>query len=80
MNSVDRILSTVQRTDLVTLLQTLDLCQRDTGLKAIALIEPTPRRSVGLLWLKNAQVRAAAQAFATITKTVLAERQLSSEV
>jgi LysR family cyn operon transcriptional activator len=80
MNSVDRILSTVQRTDLVTLLPTLALCQRDTGLKAIALIEPTPRRSVGLLWLKNAQVRAAAQAFATITKTVLAERQLSSEV
>ena len=76
MNSVDSILSTVQRTQLVTLLPTLAICQRDTGLRAIAVIEPTPRRSVGLLWLRSAQQRAAAQAFASVTEVVLADRKL----
>lgn len=79
MNSVDSILSTVRRTQLVTLLPTLALCQRDTGLKSIAVIEPTPRRSVGLLWLQNADQRAAAQVFATVTETVLAERKLGNQ-
>ncbi len=76
MNSVDSILSTVKRTQLLTLLPTLALCQRDTGLKAIAVTEPTPRRSVGLLWLQTAQRRAAAHAFATVTEAVLTERRL----
>ena len=79
MNSVDSILSTVRRTQLVTLLPTLALCQRDTGLKAIAVTEPAPGRSVGLLWLRNAQQRVAAQAFATVTQTVLDERRLSNK-
>lgn len=79
MNSVDSILSTVQRTQLVTLLPTLAICQRDTGLKAIPVIEPTPRRDVGLLWLKGAQQRAAAQAFAKVTEAVIAERRLANK-
>ena len=79
MNSVDSILSTVRRTQLVSLLPTLALCQRDVGLKAIAVIEPTPRRRVGLLWLHHANRRAAAQAFATVTETVLAERKLANQ-
>jgi LysR family cyn operon transcriptional activator len=79
MNSVDSILSTVRRTQLVTLLPTLALCRRETGLKAITLTEPTPRRSVGLLWLQNAHQRAAAGAFAKVTETVLAERGLSNK-
>jgi LysR family cyn operon transcriptional activator len=79
MNSVDGILSTVQRTQLVTLLPTLAICQRDAGLKAIAVTEPTPRRSVGLLWLQSAQQRAAAQAFATATEAVLADRRLLNQ-
>ena len=79
MNSVDSILSTVRRTQLVSLLPTLALCQRDVGLKAIAVIEPTPRRRVGLLWLHHAHRRAAAQAFATVTETVLAERKLANQ-
>jgi len=75
MNSVDSILSTVKRTQLVTILPTLALCQRDSGLKAIGLIEPTPRRGVGLLWLRGTQRRAAGQAFAKVTQKVLAERR-----
>jgi LysR family cyn operon transcriptional activator len=79
MNTVDSILSTVRRTQLVTLLPELALCQRDTGLKAIAITEPAPRRSVGLVWLENAHQRAAAEAFAEVTQTVLAERKLSKK-
>jgi LysR family cyn operon transcriptional activator len=75
MNSVDSILSTVRRTQLVTLLPTLALCRRDTGLKAIAVTEPTPRRSVGLVWLQSAHQRTVAQAFAKVTQAVLAERR-----
>jgi LysR family cyn operon transcriptional activator len=77
MNSVESILSTVRQTRLLTLLPSLALCQRDRGLKAIPLIEPTPRRSVGLLWLNGAHRRAAAQAFARVTEAVLAERKLA---
>src|SRR5262245_18850573 len=79
MNSVDSILSTVRRTQLVTLLPALALCQRDTGLRPITVTEPTPRRSVGLLWLQHAHQRAAAQAFAKVTETVLAERRVSNQ-
>ena len=76
MNSVESILSTVKRTQLMTLLPSLALCQRDAGLKAIAVVEPTPRWSVGLLWVDGVQCRATAQAFAKITESVLAERRL----
>jgi LysR family cyn operon transcriptional activator len=74
MNSVDGILSTVRRTHLMTLLPRLALCQRDSGLKAIPLAEPTSRRTVGLLWVEHSRMCAAAEAFARITETILAER------
>jgi LysR family cyn operon transcriptional activator len=74
MNSVESILSTVRQGRLATLLPSLALCQRDEGLKAIPLIEPKPRRSVGLLWLRGAHRRAAAEVFATVTEKVLLDR------
>jgi len=78
MNSVESILSTVRQAGLATLLPALALCQRDRGLKAIPVVEPTPRRSVGLLWLNGAHRRAAAQAFAKVTESVLAGRKRGS--
>jgi LysR family transcriptional regulator, cyn operon transcriptional activator len=75
MNSVESILSTVRQAQMATLLPTLALCKGDRGLKAVPLIEPTPNRAVGLLWVKTAHRRAAAQRFAQITEKVLAERQ-----
>jgi LysR family cyn operon transcriptional activator len=78
MNSIDSILSTVRQAKLTTLLPSLALCQRDVGLKAVALIQPTPKRSVGLLWLGGAHRRLAAQAFARVTQEVLASRKLPS--
>ena len=76
MNSVERILSTVREAGLATLLPSLALCQKDSGLRAIPLVNPTPRRAIGILWPKGAQRRAAAQAFAQITEEVLAARKL----
>ena len=76
MNSVASILATVRRTRMATLLPSLALCQREEGLRAIPLVSPTPKRSVGLLWLENAQRRVAAQAFAAVTEKVLAGRKM----
>jgi LysR family cyn operon transcriptional activator len=77
MNSVESILSTVRRGRLISVLPTLALCQRDTGVIAIPLTKPTPRRAIGLLWMRGADRRAAAHAFASITNKVLAERGLN---
>jgi LysR family cyn operon transcriptional activator len=78
MNSVASILSTVRQAHLITLLPSLALCQRDQGLKAVVLKQPTPRRTVGLLWLQGAQRRTAARAFAEVTEKVLADRRQTS--
>jgi LysR family cyn operon transcriptional activator len=76
MNSVSGLLSTVRRTRLVSLLPSLALCRQDVGLKTIALTDPTPRRTIGLVWLQNTNRRAAALAFARVTEKVLATRKL----
>lgn len=80
MNSVESILSTVRQGRLVSVLPSLAMCQRDAGLLAIPLIKPTPRRSVGLLWMKGAHRRVAAQAFARVTEEVLAQRQFNKKI
>lgn len=75
MNSIESILATVRQTGLPSVLPSLALCQRDKGLAVVTLTDPTPNRSVGLLWLRGAQRRAAAQAFAKVAEQALAERQ-----
>jgi LysR family cyn operon transcriptional activator len=79
MNSVESILATVREARLVTLLPSLALCQRDQGLKAVSLIEPNPRRTVGLLWMRGAHRRVAARAFASVTEKVLVQRKLTNQ-
>jgi LysR family cyn operon transcriptional activator len=78
MNSISGLLSTVRRTGMVTLLPSLALCEQESGLRTISLIQPTPRRSVGLVWMHGANRRAAALAFAQVTQTVLTARNLAS--
>ncbi|HXJ55219.1 MAG TPA: transcriptional regulator CynR [Verrucomicrobiae bacterium] len=75
MNSIESIVATVRQSDLATILPPLALCQREAGLASVPLTDPKPRRSVGLLWLRGAQRRAAAQAFATVAEQALAERR-----
>jgi LysR family cyn operon transcriptional activator len=79
MNSIASILSTVRRTELVSLLPSLALCSQDAGLKTIALTDPTPRRSIGLVSLSRTNCRAAGLAFAKVTQSVFVERGLGSD-
>lgn len=78
MNSIESILSTVRQASLISVLPSLALCRRDEGLKPIPLVKPTPRRSVGLLWMRGAHRRFAAEAFAAVAGKVLAERRLAN--
>ena len=78
MNSVASILSTVRRTGLISLLPSLALCQRDQGLKAIALSDPTPMRTIGLVWLRGSDRCGASLAFCRVTESVLALRKPKS--
>jgi LysR family cyn operon transcriptional activator len=75
MSSIESILATIRQSGLPSVLPSLALCQRDEGLVAIPITEPKPSRSVGLIWLRGAQRRAAAQAFATVAEQALAERK-----
>jgi LysR family cyn operon transcriptional activator len=75
MNSVESILSTVRQGALVSILPLLALCQRENGLVSVPLTKPKPRRSVGLLWMKGAHRRVAAEAFARVAAEVLERRQ-----
>jgi LysR family cyn operon transcriptional activator len=77
MNTIESILATVRRSDLASIVPTLALCQREEGLAAVPLTAPKPRRGVGLLWLRGAQRRAAAEAFAKVAEETLAQRQLA---
>lgn len=75
MNTVASILATLRRTNLVSLLPTLALCEQEQGLKAIALTNPTPRRAIGLVWLRGTARRTAATAFSKVTEAVLSNRR-----
>jgi DNA-binding transcriptional LysR family regulator len=75
MSSIESILATIRQSGLPSILPSLALCQRDSGLVALQITDPKPKRSVGLIWLRGAQRRAAAQAFATVAEQALAERR-----
>jgi LysR family transcriptional regulator, cyn operon transcriptional activator len=65
MNSIEGILATIRHTNIATILPRLSLgAARDAHVKAVALRNPTPRRSVGLLWRKGSYRNAAARALA----------------
>jgi LysR family cyn operon transcriptional activator len=75
MNSIESIVATVRQSDLVSILPSLALCLREDGLATVPLSQPKPSRTVGLLWLRGAHRRSAAQAFATVAEQALAERR-----
>lgn len=77
MNSVESILATVRQSGLPSVLPSLALCRRDDGLAAVPLTDPKPGRNVGLLWLRGAQRRTAARAFAKVAEQALAARRLA---
>jgi LysR family cyn operon transcriptional activator len=72
MNSIEGILATVRATGLATVLPALALrCAEGTGLRGVPLVEPSPRRTVGLLWRRCGYRCAAARAFAAAVAEVV---------
>jgi LysR family transcriptional regulator, cyn operon transcriptional activator len=75
MSSIESIVETVRQSGLASVLPLLALCRLEEGIVTVPLTDPKPSRSVGLLWLRGAQRRAAAKAFATVAEQALAERK-----
>ncbi|HEX2054945.1 MAG TPA: transcriptional regulator CynR [Nitrospiraceae bacterium] len=74
MNSIEGILATIRAGARATILPRLSLGIKPTGrLRAIDLINPTPRRRVGLLWRRGGYRSPAAQAFAEQARAVVSE-------
>jgi LysR family cyn operon transcriptional activator len=73
MNTVASILATVTQAKLATVLPRLALAgQPQPGLLGVSLHDPTPQRTVGLLWRTRAYRCAAARAFAEIVQSTVA--------
>lgn len=70
MNAIEGILEMVRGSGAATILPALALSNGNAnGLRAVALSDPAPRRSVGLLWLRGAYRSTAARAFAATLKS-----------
>ena len=63
LNSIDGILATIRTGGIATILPSRALKNRGTGLRAIPLIEPTPRLTLRLLWRRAGRRCNATNAF-----------------
>jgi LysR family cyn operon transcriptional activator len=73
MNSIEGILAAIRNSTRTTVLPSLALSKKEAGLRAINLIEPTPRRKVGLLWRRDCYRCKATCAFMEYAHAVIAE-------
>jgi len=74
MNSIDGILATVRMSRLATLLPRLSLGLKGNAvLRSIPVMNPTPRRAVGLLWRKGSYRSGAAKALSDQVRLVVEE-------
>lgn len=64
MNAIDGILATVREGGAATVLPELAV-RGVSGVRAVALTDPTPSRTVGLLWQREGYRCVAARAFAS---------------
>jgi LysR family cyn operon transcriptional activator len=75
INSVESILATVRSGGGVTVLPALALAGEDSGLRAVNLIEPTPRQTLGLVWRRGCYHSRAFNAFVEYARAVARELQ-----
>lgn len=69
LNTVSSILSVVEKTGYATVLPELTLAEARSGnLKTVALTDPTPSRTVGLLWHTDRFLCSATRAFITLAQ------------
>jgi LysR family cyn operon transcriptional activator len=73
MNSIEGILGAIRRTGGATVLPALTLTKKPAGLRAISVTEPTPRRTVGLLWRRDSYRCKATNAFIEYAREVIKE-------
>lgn len=73
MNSIEGILAAVRSSHGATVLPALALTKKAAGLRAIPLTEPTPRRTVGLLWRRDGYRCQATNAFMQYAHAVVEE-------
>jgi LysR family cyn operon transcriptional activator len=73
MNSIEGILAAIRTSGGATVLPALALTKKDSGLRAIRLTEPTPRRTVGLLWRRDGYRCRATNAFMKYAHAVVEE-------
>jgi LysR family cyn operon transcriptional activator len=73
MNSIEGILAAIKRSGGATVLPALALAKKEAGLRAIKLIEPTPQRTVGLLWRRDGYCCKATVAFMKYAHEVVEE-------
>ena len=73
MNSIDGILAAIRSSGGATVLPALALTKRVTGLRVLSLLEPTPQRSVGLLWRRDCYRCNATKTFMTYAHALAQE-------
>jgi LysR family cyn operon transcriptional activator len=73
MNSIEGILAAIRRSGGATVLPALALAKKAAGLRTIMLTEPTPRRTVGLLWRRDGYRCMATSAFVKYAHEVVGE-------
>jgi LysR family transcriptional regulator, cyn operon transcriptional activator len=74
MNSIEGIVATVRAGNAATVLPALALSNEESrpdGLRVLHLLDPTPRRRVGLLWHSTAYRCTASRAFSGVTIAVV---------
>lgn len=75
MNSIEGILATVRTGGAATVLPSLAAGGGVPGIHAVTLTNPTPHRTVGLLWHRDGYRTAAARVFAEIVARVVEDKQ-----
>lgn len=67
MNAIEPILATIRNSGLASVLSAGAIVDAN-GLRIVRLIDPAPKRSVGILWRRNGHRSAAAQRMAEMIK------------
>jgi LysR family cyn operon transcriptional activator len=77
MNSIEGILATVRNCEGATILPVLTLPKRGAGLRAVKLMEPTLKRTVGLVWRRGCYRCRAMDAFLRYARGAVGEMRLN---
>lgn len=75
MNSIEGILAIVRAGEAATVLPSMAIGEGATDIHAVTLTNPTPQRTIGLLWHRDGYRTAAARALAEVAARVIEDKQ-----